>query len=388
MSASEQIDVLYREERSRMLATLIRWARRFDDAEEVLQEAFAEAASRWNQEGVPPKPAAWVMLVAKNRLIGRRRVEKRRRELSGQLVIDQDSGDELPDDVLRLFFTCCHPVLSEEAQIALTLRTLGGLTTGEIARAFLVGEATMAQRLVRAKAKIHEAGVPYRLPENGELPERLNSVLHVVYLIFNEGYSNYRDDLAAEAIRLGRLLEAWLPGRAEVEGLLALMILHHARRAARRNSAGELVPLDEQDRTLWRELEVKEGVKWVEQALGRRVLGPYQLQAAIAAVHAEGEDWKQVALLYGELLRFDGGPVVRLNHAVAVGYAFGMGEGLRLVDSIEGLENYYPWHAARAQMMSRLGRKAEARVAFERAIRLAGNRAEREYLTRQQNRAV
>lgn len=371
-----------------MLATLIRWARRFDDAEEVLQEAFAEAASRWNQEGVPPKPAAWVMLVAKNRLIDRRRVEKRRRELSGQLVIDQDSGDELPEDVLRLFFTCCHPVLSEEAQIALTLRTLGGLTTGEIARAFLVGEATMAQRLVRAKAKIHEAGVPYRLPENGELPERLNSVLHVVYLIFNEGYSNYRDDLAAEAIRLGRLIEAWLPGRAEVEGLLALMILHHARRAARRNSAGELVPLDEQDRTLWRELEVKEGVKWVEQALGRRILGPYQLQAAIAAVHAEGEDWKQVALLYGELLRFDGGPVVRLNHAVAVAYGFGMEEGLRLVDSIEGLENYYPWHAARAQMMSRLGRKAEARVAFERAIRLAGNRAEREYLARQQNRAV
>ena len=383
------IESVYREERSRILATLIRWSRSIDDAEEVLHDAFAAASVKWPGEGIPAKPGAWILETARNRLIDRRRVEVRRRELLAQhhptaLVVDRSEPEVLANDILRLFFTCCHPVMSPEAQIALTLRTVGGLATPEIARAFLVPEATMAQRIVRAKAKILDAGVPYRLPCAEDLTERVERVLKVIYLIFNEGYSQMRQDLSFEAIRLGRLLNEWLPGEAEVEGALALMILTHARRDARMDDAGRLVMLDEQDRGRWHSDEIAEGVGLVERALRRKSLGPYQLQAAIAAVHCEGTDWLQVARLYEELLRFDSGPVVRLNHAVAMGYSCSWEVGLRLVDAIEDLGEYQPWHAARAQMLLRAGKAAEARVAFETAIELSRNSAEREYLIRVQ----
>lgn len=381
---SAAIEQVYREERSRILATLIRWARNLDDAEEVLQDAFAVASTHWAANGLPDRPGAWILQTARNRLLDRRRVESRRRELLSQLIVDTQSTEELPDDILRLIFTCCHPVLSPEAQIALTLRTLGGLATPEIARAFLVPETTMAQRIVRAKSKILDAGVPYRIPDEAEFPERLESVLKVVYLIFNEGYSLMRHELSVEAIRLATLLESWLPGQAEVEGLRALMILTHARRDARQDEKGAFVTLDEQDRSLWHSAEIAVGLELVERALRRRQLGPYQLQAAIAAVHSEGVDWPQVALLYKELLRFDSTAVVRLNHAIAVAYAHGWQCGLELMEGIAGLESYAPWHASRAQMLKRLGRNAEARAAFERAIRLTENRAQREYLSRVQ----
>lgn len=381
---AERIEVVYREERSQILASLIRWARNIDDAEEVLQEAFATAATKWPEEGLPQRPGAWIMQTARNRLIDRKRVESRRRELLQQLIVDTHTEDDLPDDILRLFFTCCHPVLAPEAQIALTLRTLGGLTTPEISRAFLVPEATMAQRIVRAKSKILAAGVPYRIPPDEELSERLDSVLRVIYLIFNEGYSLLRHDLSNEAIRLARKLTEWLPRRAEAEGLLALLLLTHARRDARRNAAGELVPLDEQDRGQWHANEISEGIALVELALKRRDLGPYQLQAAIAAVHAEGTDWPQIALLYEQLMRFDDGPVVRLNHAVAIAYSDGWQRGLELLERIADLGDYFPYQAARAQMLKRVGRLTEADAAFNRAISLTADRAEQEYLSRVQ----
>ncbi len=381
---AERIEAVYREERSQILASLIRWARNIDDAEEVLHEAFATAAAKWPEEGLPQRPGAWIMQTAKHRLIDRKRVESRRRELLSQLIVDTQSEEELPDDILRLFFTCCHPVLAPESQIALTLRTLGGLTTPEISRAFLVPEATMAQRIVRAKSKILAAGVPYRIPPDAELPERLDSVLRVIYLIFNEGYSLLRHDLSNEAIRLARKLTEWLPRRAEAEGLLALLLLTHSRRDARRTAAGDLVPLDEQNRALWHAGEIAEGIALVELALKRKQLGPYQLQAAIAAVHAEGTDWPQIALLYEQLMRFDDGPVVRLNHAVAIAYTDGWQRGIELLDALAGLEDYFPYQAARAQMLKRVGRLAEANVAFDRAIRLTSNQAEQEYLSRVQ----
>lgn len=378
------IENVYRQERSRILATLIRWARNLDDAEEVLQDAFTTATRRWPSEGIPDQPAAWILQAAKHRLIDRRRVESRRRELLAQLIVDTQTPDELSDDILRLFFTCCHPVLAPEAQIALTLRTIGGLSTPEIARAFLVPEPTMAQRIVRAKAKIQAAGVPYRIPDDKELPERLDSVLRVIYLIFNEGYSLYRHELSREAIHVAGQLTSWLPNQAEVEGLLALMILTHSRRDARLDKFGNLITLDEQDRSLWHKSEIEQGVALVERALKRKALGPYQIQAAIAAVHAEGTDWPQIAQLYEELLRFDEGSVVRLNHAIAVAYAKNWQRGLELLESIRDLDQYHPWHAARAQMLRKVGRLAEARAAFDRAIRLTTNRAEREYLSRVQ----
>ncbi len=381
---AERIEAVYREERSQILASLIRWARNIDDAEEVLHEAFATAAAKWPEEGLPQRPGAWIMQTAKHRLIDRKRVESRRRELLSQLIVDTQSEEELPDDILRLFFTCCHPVLAPESQIALTLRTLGGLTTPEISRAFLVPEATMAQRIVRAKSKILAAGVPYRIPPDAELPERLDSVLRVIYLIFNEGYSLLRHDLSNEAIRLARKLTEWLPRRAEAEGLLALLLLTHSRRDARRTAAGDLVPLDEQNRALWHADEIAEGIALVELALKRKQLGPYQLQAAIAAVHAEGTDWPQIALLYEQLMRFDDGPVVRLNHAVAIAYTDGWQRGIELLDAITGLEDYFPYQAARAQMLKRVGRLTEANLAFDRAIRLTSNQAEQEYLSRVQ----
>jgi RNA polymerase sigma-70 factor, ECF subfamily len=382
MSVPDLLETVYRDERSRILATLIRWSRNIDDAEEVLHDAFATAAARWGTDGTPDNPAAWLLHTAKNRLIDRRRLESRRREILSQLIVDSSDTQQLPDDILRLIFTCCHPVLSAEAQIALTLRTLGGLATPEIARAFLLPEPTIAQRIVRAKSKILQAGVPYRIPEAKELPTRLDSVLRVIYLIFNQGYSDYRSNLANEAIRLATQLNSWLPAQAEVEGLLALLLLTHARRDARLDPQGNLIVLDEQDRNLWHTTEIQQGLALVEQALKRKQLGPYQLQAAIAAVHAEGTDWPQIACLYEELLRFDSGSVVRLNHAIAIGYAESWHKALALLESIEGLNDYQPWHAARAQALRRLSRLADARAAFDRAIRLTTTRAEREYLSR------
>lgn len=389
---------LYSSERGRILATLIRLARNFEDAEEVVQEAFLAAEEHWARQGVPENPAAWVLTVAKRKLLDRRRVESRRRELLEQfapteLIVDQREEEELADDRLRLIFTCCHPALAPEASIALTLRTLGGLETAEIARAFLVPEATMAQRLLRVKRKISAAGIPYRIPDKHELPERLDSVLHVIYLIFNEGYAAtggerlLRAELCQEAIRLLHLVNDLVPGRAEVEGLLALLLLTHARRAARVDVKGRLVALDEQERHLWQRSGIDVGLRLVEQALRRKSLGKYQLLAAMAAVHceapsAEQTDWKQIAALYSELLRWEDSPIVRLNQAVAAAYAEGWAAGWALLVQIDGLGDYHPYFAAKAQILQKLGRLAEARVAFERAIALTQNAAEREYLSR------
>lgn len=363
-----------------------------------MQDAFVAAELHWDRDGVPENPGAWVLTVARNRLVDRRRVEFRRRQLLTQhgpreLIVDNEDDSELPDDVLRLIFLCCHPVLNSQAQIALTLRTLGGLESGEIARAFLVSEATMAQRLVRAKRKIADAGLPYRMPLREDLAERIDSVLRVIYLIFNEGYvarageALLRVGLCSESIRLARMMNDWLPGEAEIEGLLALLLLTHSRREARMDECGGLVTLDCQNRKLWKQDEISEGVAFVEQALRRKCLGAYQVQAAIAALHCEARsaaatDWKQISRLYDELMRFDRSGVARLNRAVAVGYAFGWTQALELVDAVDNLDGYYPYHTARAQMLQRLGRKSEAMAAFNRAIRLTANRAEQEYLSR------
>jgi RNA polymerase sigma-70 factor, ECF subfamily len=389
---------LYLSERGRILATLIRLARNFEDAEEVLQEAFLAAGEHWARQGAPDNPGAWLLTVAKRKLLDRRRVESRRRELIEQfapteLIVDIPEEEELADDRLRLIFTCCHPALAPEASIALTLRTLGGLETAEIARAFLLPETTMAQRLLRVKRKISAAGIPYRIPDKHELPERLDSVLHVIYLIFNEGYAAtggerlLREELCQEAIRLLHLLNDLVPGRAEVEGLLALLLLTHSRRLARADAQGRLIALDEQDRQVWQRGEIEAGLKLVEQALRRKSLGKYQLLAAMAAVHCEAAsaaetDWKQIAALYRELLQWDDSPIVRLNHAVAVAYAEGWEAGWALLARIDGLAEYHPYFAAKAQILQKLGRLAEARVAFERAIALTQNAAEREYLSR------
>lgn len=392
------IEAVYAAERGRILASLIRLARNFEDAEEVLQEAFLAASLDWAANGLPANPGAWLLTAAKHKLIDRRRVEARRRELlaaqpASSLLTDSQEEEELPDDRLRLIFTCCHPAIAPEAAIALTLRTLGGLETSEIARAFLVPESTMAQRLVRVKRKILDAGIPYRIPAKQDLAERLESVLHVIYLIFNEGYSAsggerlLRADLCEEAIRLARLLDELLPRHAEVEGLLALLVLTHSRRAAREGPNGSLIPLDEQDRSLWQQPEIADGIQRIGQALRRKQPAKYQLLAAMAALHSEAAsaadtDWAQIALLYRELLRFEDNSIVRLNLAVAVAYSQGWQAGLDLLSPIEDLTDYYPFFAAKAQLLQKLGRLAEARAAFERAIYLTQNAAERQYLSR------
>ena len=375
-----------------MLASLISYLGDFDLAEEAAQEAFAVAAQRWPVDGTPENPAAWLARTGRNVAIDRIRRERtlqaKTRLLERPEAVEDEMDDNLfPDERLELIFTCCHPSLATEAQVAMTLRALGGLTTDEIARAFLVPEPTMAQRLVRAKKKIKEAGIPFRTPPAHLLPDRLAAVLAVVYLIFNEGYDG-RGDLAAEAIRLGSALVELMPDEPEVAALLALMLLHDSRRAAR-FPAGELVLLADQDRTLWDRAKIDAGRALLDRALALRGAGPYVVQAAIASLHADDEpDWPQIAALYGELARQTGSPVVELNRAVAVAEADGLEEGLNAIDALEGLDDYHYLHAARADILRRLGRADEARAAYERALTLVHSDVERRFLERQLERVL
>jgi RNA polymerase sigma-70 factor (ECF subfamily) len=381
----EALDEVFREEWGRVLATLIGFLGDFDLAEEAAQEAFAIAAERWPLDGPPTNPRAWLMTTARNRARDRIRRDRALAAKAG-LLLEGDRAEvtrsttTFPDERLELIFTCCHPALALEAQVALTLRTLGGLTTDEIARAFLVPERTMAQRLVRAKRKIKVAGIPFRVPPPHLLRERLDAVLTVVYLIFNEGYSG-RDELAAEAIWLGRALAQLLPDDPEVHGLLAMMLLHDSRRGARFRG-GELVLLHDQDRSRWDTEQIADGRAELDRALVLGGRGPYVLQAAIASLHAEVPcDWAQIAMLYEELARLTGSPVVELNRAIAVAETEGPEVGLRIIDGI-GLDDFRYLHSTRGELLRRLGRTDEAREAYRRARELTDDGAERRFLER------
>jgi RNA polymerase sigma-70 factor, ECF subfamily len=405
----EHVEQVFRREHGRIIASLIRACGDFDLAEDALQDAFVQALDRWSNTGVPDNPAAWLTTAARARAIDRLRrtqVRAQKYALLGErtttdegafAMLNQDSDSSLEDDRLRLIFTCCHPALNLDAQVALTLRTLGGLSTAEIARAFLVPEPTMGQRLVRAKQKIRAAGIPYQTPPDDVLAERLAAVLAVVYLIFNEGYAAsagddlIRRDLCGEAIRLGRLLAALMPQEPEVLGLLALMLLHDARRGARLSTSGMPVLLEAQDRTTWDQAAIEEGSGLVERALRMRWPGAYQVQAAIAALHAqaatpEQTDWPQIAALYSVLASFNPSPVVELNRAAAVAMAYGAEFGLALIDrpAVAGALEHYRWlHTTRGELLRRLARWEEAEAAYRRALQLSDNTAERAFVSQQ-----
>jgi RNA polymerase sigma-70 factor (ECF subfamily) len=389
---------VFREEHARAVAVLIRVFGDIDVAEDAVQDAFATAVQRWPSTGLPPSPAGWIITTARNKAIDRLRREATRDDRHAQAALLHASDDEPPeegpvrDDRLRLIFTCCHPALAPHARVALTLRLLGGLTTPEIAHAFLVPEATMAQRIVRAKGKIRDANIPYRVPEDHDLPERLAAVLAVVYLVFNEGYAAssgdelVRADLCAEAIRLGRLLLELMPDEPEVMGLLALMLLTESRRATRTTPAGALVLLADQDRARWDRELIAEGQALVRRCLRRNQPGPYQIQAAINAVHSDAPtaaltDWWEIVALYDQLMALAPSPVVALNRAVAVAEVDGPQVALALVDEL-ALEDYHVFHAIRADLLRRLERREEAELAYDAAIARAGNAAERAFLER------
>jgi RNA polymerase sigma-70 factor, ECF subfamily len=402
--ARDAVDIVYRTESRRVLATLIRLLGDFDLAEEALHDAFVAALEQWSASGVPDNPRAWLVSAGRFKAIDRLRRKARADATLASATANFDEASSVEpneidegveDDRLRLIFTCCHPALNPDAQVALTLREVCGLTTEEVAHAFLTPPPTLAQRIVRAKAKIRDARIPYEVPSQTDLPERLGTVLHVIYLVFNEGYSASsgssltRPDLCAEAIRLGRLLVELLP-EPEVMGLLALMLLHESRRPARVSVTGELVLLEEQDRSLWNREQIDEGVSLVERALGSRHFGPYSLQAAVAAVHAEASDaastdWRQIVGLYDVLMRAEPSPVIELNRAAAIAMSDGPEAGLSIIDRIlerGELRTYHLAHAARADLLRRLGRAEEAATAYDRAIALTTQEPERRFLER------